>query len=309
MLAYALLLGALFCAQDAAPTVLSSAFAYDIIQKYNRFNDATTLSLDIGIVWHDGENSLELDFDQFYFGTGRSRPMGGPSFRLFNRGRKGWHYLDYHPVSMIVDGERYSFETEHKGKVKDGGIEEWVWVNISESLLRKLAKSSKWEMKFGRDEFSISDSRTGALQEFVAFIDDPTRTMGSQYAKTLLAQAEEMRKEYQDEEALTAYRRVVSGASKSAEAADASRAIKELSNPATKEARARKRQALNDATARKAVQTKIDQKLRLARNLEKYNAKAAATYYKEAVGLADSIGLDTGDVKTARERLRALGSN
>jgi hypothetical protein len=52
---------------------------------------------------------------------------------------------------------------------------------------------------------------------------------------------------------------------------------------------------------------KLQQKLKMARYLEKVNPKGSLIFYKEVITLGETELSDSAEVKAARERMKALG--
>jgi len=129
--------------------------SFQIRQKNDRFHDVTSLEMDFGTVWSDGQNKLELKVHQFYKGDGRSKPRGDPAFRFLNTGRDGWRYLKYHPIVFIADGKRLRYDPEHDGDVGDGYVLEFMWVHPEKSELLSLIYSKNVGVMVGIDQFSL----------------------------------------------------------------------------------------------------------------------------------------------------------
>ncbi|MGZ3414712.1 MAG: hypothetical protein ACXWNX_14025 [Isosphaeraceae bacterium] len=74
---------------------------FEISQKYDKFRNDTTLHLDLGVVWRNEKNNLELDVYQDFDGEGRTEPDGVPRLQFTNFGDAGWRYLRLHPIKFL----------------------------------------------------------------------------------------------------------------------------------------------------------------------------------------------------------------
>ncbi len=91
-------------------------------QRYDRFKDYTSLSLELGTVIQGPHHEVALSLHQTFRGEGRNSTVGSTRLRFYSDSDDGWVYLDYRPVTFLVDGERMRFEPDHDGTVGNGYV-------------------------------------------------------------------------------------------------------------------------------------------------------------------------------------------
>jgi len=303
---------------------------FEISQKYDKFRNDTTLHLDLGVVWRNEKNKLELDVYQDFDGEGRTEPDGVPRLQFTNFGDAGWRYLRLHPINFLVDGKRLSYQPEHHGVVKTGYVMEHMWVDPTKQEFLDIIYAKSVEIKVGLDEFQLGDSHLNALKDFASLIKNPDRIVHPPYAacpaqlKGELKAARSYEAQGRDSLALDHYTRVIEGAKGSAEADEAAKGIKRLTDPALLAARKKAKEAEERAKAaqmeadekakaerqreakEKSLRLKIEQDLRLGRSLEGMNIKGALSYYREIVNLAKGLEPEPPQLKKAIDRIKAL---
>ena len=314
---------------DDAPAV--GPHNYKIKQEYDRIEDQTTLRLDLGVIWRNAENELELKIAKTFRGKGRSIPDGDPRLLFMNDGKKGWRYLEYHPVTFLVDNERIRFEPDHDGRVGDGYVLEFLTPDLSGSQFQALVNAKSVEIRVGIDEVHLDPARMNALRDFASYASNPDRLLSVPEARRRLAEAKKKEVKFLDGEAIVLYQKIVDEHGGTAEAAEATKAIKVLSDPERKEVRrkaiearelaeaARKKELFMEARAQQkrirasVLRSMMSENLRLAMILEKRNTKGAITYYKEIIAYYEELteltapsSTDDEQVKTARSRIKAL---
>jgi len=182
----------------------------------------------------------------------------------------------------------------------------------------------------GLDEFQLGDSHLNALKDFASLIKNPDRIVHPPYAacpaqlKGELKTARSYEAQGRDSLAVDHYTRVIEGAKGSAEADEAAKGIKRLTDPAHLAARKKAKEAEERAKAaqmeadekakaerqreakEKSLRLKIEQDLRLGRSLEGMNIKGALSYYREIVNLAKGLEPEPPELKKAIDRIKAL---
>ncbi len=89
-----------------------------------------------------------------------------------------WLFLD--SVYLLIDGEKYNYETVNKetNVEDDGTVKEWVVFDIPLDILSNLAFSSSSKIQFrgskGNIEFIIDEEYKNHLQEYLNFVDNNT---------------------------------------------------------------------------------------------------------------------------------------
>ena len=68
-------------------------------------------------------------------------------------GEDGWQYLDFRNITMLVGGERWRQEPEHKGSVWDGYVLEIIRFKPTPAQWQALARADSVEGKIGINEF------------------------------------------------------------------------------------------------------------------------------------------------------------
>jgi hypothetical protein len=160
-------LGASTASADVPPPLRS-------VQAYDEFHDVTTLRLNFGPVYRGEHHEVEVGLTWFCKGRDRNSPVQGTSLRFVSDSSDGWVYLEYHPAALLVDGERFEFDTQHDGPVGRGYILEFITARISDARLRALAEAREIRGKIGLHEFRLTPDQLDALRVFTAFVHDPT---------------------------------------------------------------------------------------------------------------------------------------
>jgi hypothetical protein len=314
---------------------------FEISQKYDKFRNRTTLHLDLGVVWRNEKNKLELNVYQSFNGEGRTDPNGVPSLMFLNVGHDGWRYLSFHPITFMVDGKRMEYEPDHSGDIETGYVLEHMWVHPTKKQFLDTIYAKTVEIKVGIDESQLGDSHLNALKDFASLIKNPDRIVHPPYAacptrlKGELKAARSYEAQGRDSLALDRYTMVIEGAKGSEEADEAAKGIKRLTDPALLAARKKAKEAEERAKAaqmeadekakaerqreakekslrrqreakEKSLRLKIEQDLRLGRSLEGMNIKGALSYYREIVNLAKGLEPEPPELKKAIDRIKAL---
>ncbi len=285
---------------------------FEITQKYDKFKDYTTLEMDLGRVWSDSDNKLELKVVQFFHGEGRAKPGDPPFLRFLNTGTDGWRYLTHHPVTFLVDGARFKYRPEHDGTVGNGYVLEFLWIHPSKEQFLKMVYAKKLQVEVGLDQFDLRGTRLDALKDFASYWGTPNRRLSTPEMKKALEAARSYEAENMDDAARETYQSIVK-LGESFEAAEAAEGIKRLDNPDRKEAykksvaaaaadRAKQRRARDE----KALKLKIERNLKLGRTLEATNPEGAISYYYEILELAKNLSPEPPEVERARSRIKAL---
>lgn len=265
----------------ATPHSCRAQTALEFEQRYDRFKDYTSLSLELGRVIKGLHHEVVMSFHQTYRGEGRSERVGPARLRFYSDSDDSWVYLEHRPVTLLVDGGRMRFDPDHDGTVGRGYVLEYMWVRPSDMQSQKLLGASEIEGQLGIDEFKLGTDQLAAIKEFALLVETPDRPVPSGHfvapppppkPKSLEETAREQ--EFQRREAGR---------------------LREEARRKEEENRRRQEAQLND---------KLEQKLRLGKALERRNAKAALQYFKEVVKLAP----DTAQAKSATERMTALSS-
>ena len=286
-------------------------YAHDrkITESYDRFRDQTTLKLDLEVVRHDKDNDLEIKLFHDYKGEGRSKPDGRPSLMFTNEGRDGWRYLKYHPITLIVDGERFAFDPKHDGDVEKGYVLEYLWVHPTKDQFLKIAKANSIEVKVGSDSFSLSADRLLAIRDFGAYVGSPSSRVSTPYVKRRLQEAHELESKGQEDQARRVFEELVIEGKGMLEGDDASKALKRLDDPAHVAAKRKLSEAASTAIKKQKIrelQAKIQQTFKIATAFEKTNPSGALSYYKDV--LEESRGLIPAppEVAKAKARIKVL---
>jgi hypothetical protein len=86
-----------------------------------------------------------------------------------------WAFLNFHPLTLLVDGERLQWdhsEVDHNGDVGSGYVLENMYINLDSSKIKKLAFAKIVEGQLGVIEFAINyDDRT-CLRQLSDYIDN-----------------------------------------------------------------------------------------------------------------------------------------
>jgi len=109
------------------------------------------------------------------------------SFYFRNDSTDGWKYLKYHDIIFLVDGERWRFDTDHDGDIKDGHVIENLFVNLSEKRFLEVVNAVKVEIKVGADSFPIGPSVMEAIQDFASLIANPDAPIPDRFAEAQAA--------------------------------------------------------------------------------------------------------------------------
>ena len=141
---------------------------FEISEKYDKFENTTSLKLDLGVVWKNAENKLKLYVYEVFEGEGRSKPDGPPRLSFMNIGYGGWRYLDFHPITFLVDGKRIEYETEHHGDIATGYVLEHMWVHPSKKQFLDILYAKSVEIKVGIDKFQLEESQLNGLKDFAS---------------------------------------------------------------------------------------------------------------------------------------------
>jgi len=208
---------------------------------------------------------------------------------------------------------------------------EHMWVDPTKQEFLDIIYAKSVEIKVGLDEFQLGDSHLNALKDFASLIKNPDRIVHPPYAacpaqlKGELKAARSYEAQGRDSLAVDHYTRVIEGAKGSAEADEAAKGIKRLTDPALLAARKKAKEAEERAKAaqmeadekakaerqreakEKSLRLKIEQDLRLGRSLEGMNIKGALFYYREIVKLAKGLKPEPPELKKAKDRIKALG--
>ena len=248
-------------------------------QRYDRFKDYTSLKVDLGRVFKDSRHEVELSFHRTFRGEGRSAKGGTPRMCFNSDSNEGWVYLDYHPITLLVDGERMRFDAKHDGSIGKGYVLEFMWVDPSESQIERIFRANNIEGQVGIREFKLSSEQVAAIKEFATLCVTPDRPVPS----GRFVAPPPPQKPKSPEEILR---------EKEAQRREATR-LKEEAERQQEESRRRQEAQLI---------SKLDQKLKLGKSLEKSNSKAAIQYYKDVIALAP----DSPQAKTATDRIRVL---
>jgi hypothetical protein len=70
-----------------------------------------------------------------------------------------WEYMDFHPLVLIVDGKRMSWNENSvhwNGTVQSGYVLENMQLRVTPALFKKIAFAKIVEGKIGLTEFTIS---------------------------------------------------------------------------------------------------------------------------------------------------------
>jgi hypothetical protein len=289
----------------------------EISEEYEKFHNITTLNVRLGVVWSNGQNKLEIQVYQSFEGEGRTKPLGSPRLMMVNHGEDGWRYLDYHPVVFLVDGERLKFDPKRDSTVRSGYVLEYLWPDLSKYQFLKVIYGSRVQVQVGLDEFELGESRLNALKDFASYIQSPSRRLSSLEMTRTLQEARNSESLGLDDDARKSYENIIHVAEGSYEAAEALKGIKRLDDPARREAYRKRMEAEEKAKAKaesdvakliqeKALRYKIETKLTLGRALEARNARAALSYYKEILKLANGLEPEPPEVAIARSKIKAL---
>lgn len=298
---------------------------FEISQKYDKFRNRTTLHLDLGVVWRNEKNKLELNVYQSFNGEGRTDPNGVPGLQFTNVGHDGWRYLSFHPITFLVDGKRMKYEPDHSGDIETGYVLEHMWVHPTKKQFLDTIYAKTVEIKVGIDESQLTDSHLNALKDFASLILAPDRGICSPELKQRLKSGRSYESQGRDSLALDMYGMVVEGAKGSPEADEAAKAIKRLTDPALLAARKKAHEAEEKAKAakkeadekaevvkqnaakEKSLRLKIEQDFRLGHSLEGMNTRGALSYYREIVKLSKGLKPEPPELKKAKDRIKALG--
>jgi hypothetical protein len=147
--------------------------AYRFEETYDRFEDRTTLRLELGDIIKGG--NYKVDLTLFRFDKGRLRTKGRVELKFLCDSSDGWRYLRHHPLDLLVDGKRWSFQPTHDGTVGQGYVLEHIWAHLTEAQLADLAAAKSVEGRLGINEFALSRDQLAAIREFAALLDDPKR--------------------------------------------------------------------------------------------------------------------------------------
>src|SRR5262245_25968794 len=81
---------------------------FKVEERYDRFRDATTLKVDLGVVLRPpgGGSYLELKVYQSYKGQGRLGRSGSPTLYFAYHSENGWRYLQSHQIILLLDGDQ-----------------------------------------------------------------------------------------------------------------------------------------------------------------------------------------------------------
>ncbi len=286
---------------------------FEISQEYDKFKDQTILRLELGVVWKNSDNKMELDVFQRFKGIGRGTQDGLARLFFSSVGHDGWRYLQHHPIVFLVDGDRMNFDPKYDGEVGDGSVLEYFWVSPSKNQLLTILKSKEVQVRVGLDEFALTDTHLSALKEFFSYLATPSRRLSSPGMKIKLRETRKLESQGEDDDARTGYEEVIKQASGSYESAEASKGLTRLNDPARKESYKKTLEAKTNAEDarqkeedKKAALQKIQQKLKLAQALEEKNPKGAISYYKEILKLSADLTPEPAAAEKARSRIKAL---
>lgn len=123
-----------------------------VTEKTDKFDGSTRLSLKDEVVLKDG---VEMDICAIVM-----EQREAPTIWLLNWTRiaQGWEWLKHHPVTLLVDGERWTPEPEIHTEVLDGGrVYEAVSVQLSAEQVARLVAAKTIEAKVGLREYTLSD--------------------------------------------------------------------------------------------------------------------------------------------------------
>jgi hypothetical protein len=145
-----------------------------ITETYDEFNNRTHLKLELGVVWSDSKNKLELNVFQSFDGKGRSNPIGLPGLMFVNTGNDGWRYLKHHPIIFLADGDRQEYEPKHDGDVERGYVLEYMWVHPSKDQFQELITAKDLRVRIGLDQFKLNASHSNAMKDFAFRVANPS---------------------------------------------------------------------------------------------------------------------------------------
>jgi hypothetical protein len=272
-LAVALLIGV------AAPMPCRAQSGPEFEQRYDRFKDYTSLELDLGQVIRGSNHEVKLAFIKTFNGEGRKAKSSPARLMFHSDSSDGWVYLDHHPVTLLVDGERMRFDPKHDGTVGKGYVLEFMLVRPGESQLQRLFGANKIEGQVGIHEFKLKPDQLAAIKEFATLVETPDRPIPSgRFVAPALPPKPKSPEDIAREQ--------------EAQRLEATRLQEDAQRQKEKNRRQQEAQLIN----------KLDQNLRLGKVLEKSNTKAALQYYKEVVDLAPK----SSQAKAATERIKAL---
>ena len=109
-------LGASMASADAPPPLRS-------VQAYDEFHDVTTLGLHFGPVYRGEHHEVEMGLTWFCKGRDRNSPVQGIRLRFVFDSSNGWVFLEYHPAALLVDGERFEFDSQYDGTFSESAPE------------------------------------------------------------------------------------------------------------------------------------------------------------------------------------------
>jgi hypothetical protein len=289
---------------------------FEFEEFYDRFKDESRLILDLGDVWKNDSSKLNLTLVQKFKGQTRSDRIGDPRLLLTSYSEGGWRYLEFHEVAFLADDSlRLKFKPEHKGEVLTHLVSETLWVEPSLEQFLKLAHATVLEVRVGLDAFPLTGARLNAIEEFSSYLGEPTVRISTPASKKRITEARSLELKGRDDEARAAYQQIIGLDSRRYEASEAKLAIKRLNDPARVSAYKAHKVAISKAeTARmqdaeaKRTRAKIQQNLRLGKNLERTNRRAALSYYGDILKLSNGLEPEPTELKSARDRIKALES-
>ncbi len=182
-----------------------------------------------------------------------------------------------------------------------------------EQFLKLAQARDVVQIRIGEDLTVLVGERLDAIKEFCSYLGAPFIKISSPASNSSIKLARSLEAMGLDDEARNAYQSILERYADTYEASEATKAMKRLDDPARVQAYAVQKQAASVAKARKAkeaeekkVRAKIELDLRLGKNLEETNRKAALSYYKEILKLANGLNPEPAEAKAARSRLKAF---
>jgi hypothetical protein len=80
-----------------------------------------------------------------------------------------WKFLNFHPIAVLADGEGLDLPTpRHRGNVFNGGVSEYISVDLPLATFIKIANAENVEMRLGLTEMRLTQNHMEALRDLLS---------------------------------------------------------------------------------------------------------------------------------------------